>query len=315
MRLFALLSISTLAFSLHAAVYESNALMQPLRLIPEVPYQGYYIVEDGNERTLYLDNEAVKTVISDETGETTITKDETVERRFIDGRLMSESVISDGRQTDLSYEYSENGILRRIIYSSDGEIYRVVQYNYSPLSGLTAVVDATQDTVSLYEGTSVSYRSEGKSEVRDGKNMIMSLKSGAEISAETDIVYNEDGGFSVRETVSGGLLVSTYDGNLVLRSEVLSDEEDNVISSKEYIYDRDGELFFIRETSDGLINDLYYVEGRLSEKIESTDTGVKNRYVYNEDGTIMCTRYREGKPYAAIHYDSDGRRVLSLEML
>ena len=96
MRLFALLSLFTLAFSLHAAVYESNALMQPLRLIPEVPSQGYYIVEDGNERTLYLDNEVVKTVISDETSETTITQDETVKRRFIDGRLMSESVISDG---------------------------------------------------------------------------------------------------------------------------------------------------------------------------------------------------------------------------
>lgn len=315
MRLPALLSLFTLAFSLHAAVYESNALMQPLRLLPEVPSQGYYIVEDGNERTLYLDDEAVKTVISDKIGETIITRNETVKRNFHDGRLMSESIISDGHQADLSYEYSENGILRRIIYSSDGEVYRVVQYNYSPLSGLTAVVDATHDSVSLYEGTSVSYRSDGRSEVRDGENMILSLKSGAEISDDTDIVYSDDGGFSVRETVPDGIMVSTYDENLVLRSEVLSDQQGNVISSREYIYDRNGDLFFIRERSDGLINDLYYVGGRLAEKVESTDAGVKNRYVYNEDGTIMCTRYRDGKPYADIHYDSDGRRVLSLEML
>lgn len=315
MRLPALLSLFTLAFSLHAAVYESNALMQPLRLLPEVPSQGYYIVEDGNERTLYLDDEAVKTVISDKIGETIITRNETVKRNFHDGRLMSESIISDGHQADLSYEYSENGILRRIIYSSDGEVYRVVQYNYSPLSGLTAVVDATHDSVSLYEGTFVSYRSDGRSEVRDGENMILSLKSGAEISDDTDIVYSDDGGFSVRETVPDGIMVSTYDENLVLRSEVLSDQQGNVISSKEYIYDRNGDLFFIRERSDGLINDLYYVGGRLAEKVESTDAGVNNRYVYNEDGTIMCTRYRDRKPYADIHYDSDGRRVLSLEML
>lgn len=310
-----LLSLITAAAVLHASVYESNALMQPLSLLDDIPAEGYYIIEEGNVSTLYSDGTAVKTVIREDDRETVTTQDETVIRYFDDGILKEESMIRDGIQTDIKYEYSGTGTLKRVIYSSDDVVTRVVQYNYSPVAGLSAVMDASLDSVNLYSGSSVSYRLGDETRVSDGALMILSLKSGADITDEMSVVYDEAGGFSVSQTLEEGVRQTFFDSSLAVLCEKLTDSSGNAISENIYTYDDNGEVTLIRERSGDISIDYYYEDGRVMEKVESLASQVHNRTVYLEDGTSVNIRYRGGQPYARVHYDKDGRRVLSLEMI
>ena len=122
---------------LSGAVFSSNALMQPLEEISSIPSEGYALVRDGSSDYLYLDGAVVKTVTREGGQEVTREGGSESIRTFSDGRLVSEQR-PDG--TVLQYDYSENGTLRRIEYIADGETVRVVQYNWSPVSGLDVSV-------------------------------------------------------------------------------------------------------------------------------------------------------------------------------
>ena len=117
MRLLAILLLA-LPMPLWAAIWQSNALMQPLALLEGEPDGGWWLVEEGSQRRLYYEGQLVAT--EDRSDGTLVRSgvDTEVTITFSGGRPVDE-VREDG--TRLSYTYRADGTLDSILTThSDG---------------------------------------------------------------------------------------------------------------------------------------------------------------------------------------------------
>lgn len=276
--------------TVYAQVYSSNVLMQKLSVLDEVPQDGWYIVSENGVETLFNGQEKVKSVTR--TQDCIITEEGGLrsEKHFSDGRLDYE-ILSDGTRAD--YEYSENGILKQIIYSREGEPVRQTEYRFTSSGTLAAVIDKENGQANFYDDDRITYREGDTVQIRDKI-----------LNAVTDS-RNED---AEREDKADGyvLISRDEDGNILKEDHYTFD--DVIVESVRYTYTQNGEI-------SGRTVTQYDEDGRWKTEHEYSSGQLVNIFVRLSDGNVECTRYRNGSEYARIIYDRDRTRVLSLEML
>lgn len=274
----------------YAQVYSSNVLMQKLSVLDEVPQEGWYIVSENGVETLFKGQEKVKTVTR--TQDSIITEEDGLrsEKHFSDGRLDYE-ILSDGTRAD--YEYSENGILKQIIYSREGEPVSRTEYRFTSSGTLAAVIDKEKGQTNFYDDGRITYREGDTVQIRDKV-----------LNAVTD---SRDDEAEKLDSEDGYVLISRDESGRILKEDHYS-FDDVIVESIRYTYNQDGEI-------SGRTVTRYDESGRWNTENEYSAGQLVNFFVRQADGTVECTRYRNGSEYARIFYDRECTRVLSLEML
>ena len=276
--------------AVYAQVYSSNVLMQKLSVLDEVPQDGWYIVSENGVETLFNGQEKVKSVTR--TPDSIITEEggQRSEKHFSDGRLDYE-ILSDGTRAD--YEYSENGILKQIVYSREGEPVRQTEYRFTSSGTLAAVIDKENGQANFYVDDRITYREGDTVQIRD--KVLNAVTDSRNENAERE------------DKADGYVLISRdEDGHILKENHYTFD--DVIVESVRYTYTQGGEIL-------GRTVTQYDEGGRWKTEHEYSSGQLVNIFVRQTDGTVECTRYRNGSEYARIVYDRDRTRVLSLEML
>lgn len=276
--------------TVYAQVYSSNVLMQKLSVLDEVPQDGWYIVSANGVETLFNGDEEVKSVTR--TPDSIITEEggQRSEKHFSDGRLDYE-ILSDGTRAD--YEYSENGILKQIVYSREGEPVRQTEYRFTSSGTLAAVIDKENGQANFYDDDRITYREGDTVQIRD--KVLNAVTDSRNENAERE------------DKADGYVLISRdEDGHILKENHYTFD--DVIVESVRYTYTQGGEIL-------GRTVTQYDEGGRWKTEHEYSSGQLVNIFVRQTDGTVECTRYRNGSEYARIVYDRDRTRVLSLEML
>lgn len=276
--------------TVYAQVYSSNVLMQKLSVLDEVPQEGWYIVSGNGIDTLFNGDEKVKSVTR--TPDSIITEEggQRSEKHFSDGRLDYE-ILSDGTRAD--YEYSENGILKQIIYSREGEPVRQTEYRFTSSGTLAAVIDKENGQANFYDDDRITYREGDTVQIRD--KVLNAVTESRDDEAERE------------DTADGYVLISRDEDGHILKEDHYT-FDDVIVESVRYTYTQDGEI-------SGRTVTQYDEGGRWKTEHEYSSGQLVNIFVRLSDGNVECTRYRNGSEYARIIYDRDRTRVLSLEML
>lgn len=299
------------ATALAVSLYSSNELMQVLGELDKAPESGYFIVEDGYTRILYHDGDEIRRITRSDDSITEMDGDGERTVMLKDGLPVGERTSSG---VDIAYEYSEDGVLRRVTYSSEGQIQRVVQYLTGPTGALAGFFDLTGDDAVFYSGSMLSYRDGDDVSVVPSDASSAFRNSNAAV-LEGDVIRQEDGTSLVLEQNGDEVIESLYDPDLrLVRQRVMHDG--STVSQTDWEYDEEGLLTGMRyQEGDSLIVYGYDGNGAVLEQSEYVSGQLYETRSRQDDGTIRAIRYRNGRQYAMITYDKDGSRVLSLEML
>ena len=307
MRLLAILLLA-LPMPLWAAIWQSNALMQPLAVLEGEPDGGWWLVEEGSQRRLYYEGQLVAT--EDRSDGTLVRSgvDTEVTITFSGGRPVDE-VREDG--TRLSYTYRADGMLDSILTTHSDGTSSLTVYDFSPITGLSAVWRIDGDGVWLFSADTVAWKEE------DGYHSVelTALQNSGDALASGEAEVGEDGSVSLVEETEEGILTSVYNPSMRLSSRTLSGADGLVIWREDYEYDNSGDLFFMSRSADGRRVDSYYVGGDLVQSVSLASGLVEEVRIHLQDGRQYVEYYRQGEPYARVLYDLDGLRVISLEML
>lgn len=307
MRLLAILLLA-LTMPLWAAIWQSNALMQPLAVLEGEPDGGWWLVEEGSQRRLYYEGQLVAT--EDRSDGTLVRSgvDTEVTITFSGGRPVDE-VREDG--TRLSYTYRADGTLDSILTTHSDGTSSLTVYDFSPITGLSAVWRIDGDGVWLFSADTVAWKEE------DGYHSVelTALQNSGDALASGEAEVGEDGSVSLVEETEEGILTSVYNPSMRLSSRTLSGADGLVIWREDYEYDSSGDLFFMSRSADGRRVDSYYVDGDLVQSVSLASGLVEEVRIHLQDGRQYVEYYRQGEPYARVLYDLDGLRVISLEML
>lgn len=293
---------------LWAAIWQSNALMQPLAVLEGEPDGGWWLVEEGSQRRLYYEGQLVAT--EDRSDGTLVRSgvDMEVTITFSGGRPVDE-VREDG--TRLSYTYRADGTLDSILTTHSDGTSSLTVYDFSPITGLSAVWRIDGDGVWLFSADTVAWKEE------DGYHSVelTALQNSGDALASGEAEVGEDGSVSLVEETEEGILTSVYNPSMRLSSRTLSGADGLVIWREDYEYDSSGDLFFMSRSADGRRVDSYYVDGELVQSVLLASGLVEEVRIHLQDGRQYVEYYRQGEPYARVLYDLDGLRVISLEML
>ena len=275
--------------AVYAQVYSSNVLMQKLSVLDEVPQDGWYIVSENGVETLFNGQEKVKSVTR--TPDSIITEEggQRSEKHFSDGRLDYE-ILNDGTRAD--YEYTENGILRQIVYSREGETVSQTEYRFTSSGTLAAVIDKEKGQANFYDADRITYREDDTVQIRD---KVLNAVTGSRDDAERE------------DTADGYVLISRDEAGRIFKEEHYT-FDDEIVESVMYTYTQAGEL-------SGRTVTQYDESGKWKTEYEYSSGQLVSISVRLSDGNVECTRYRNGSEYARIIYDRECTRVLSLEML
>lgn len=275
--------------AVYAQVYSSNVLMQKLSVLDEVPQDGWYIVSENGVETLFNGQEKVKSVTR--TTDSIITEEggQRSEKHFSDGRLDYE-ILNDGTRAD--YEYTENGILRQIVYSREGETVSQTEYRFTSSGTLAAVIDKEKGQANFYDADRITYREDDTVQIRD---KVLNAVTGSRDDAERE------------DTADGYVLISRDEAGRIFKEEHYT-FDDEIVESVMYTYTQAGEL-------SGRTVTQYDESGKWKTEHEYSSGQLVSISVRLSDGNVECTRYRNGSEYARIIYDRECTRVLSLEML
>lgn len=275
--------------AVYAQVYSSNVLMQKLSVLDEVPQDGWYIVSENGVETLFNGQEKVKSVTR--TPDSIITEEggQRSEKHFSDGRLDYE-ILNDGTRAD--YEYTENGILRQIVYSREGETVSQTEYRFTSSGTLAAVIDKEKGQANFYDADRITYREDDTVQIRD--------KVLNAVTDSRDDTERED-------TADGYVLISRDEAGRIFKEEHYT-FDDEIVESVMYTYTQAGEL-------SGRTVTQYDESGKWKTEHEYSSGQLVSISVRLSDGNVECTRYRNGSEYARLIYDRECTRVLSLEML
>ena len=275
--------------AVYAQVYSSNVLMQKLSVLDEVPQDGWYIVSENGVETLFNGQEKVKAVTR--TPDSIITEEggQRSEKHFSDGRLDYE-ILNDGTRAD--YEYTENGILRQIVYSREGETVCQTEYRFTSSGTLAAVIDKEKGQANFYDADRITYREDDTVQIRD---KVLNAVTDSRDDAERE------------DTADGYVLISRDEAGRIFKEEHYT-FDDEIVESVMYTYTQAGEL-------SGRTVTQYDESGKWKTEHEYSSGQLVSISVRLSDGNVECTRYRNGSEYARIIYDRECTRVLSLEML
>lgn len=289
---------------LSAAVFNSNAVGQKLEEKEAFEGYSYELITGENVTEFYEDGELVWRRSDAEGSRIVEEGDLTVVTQYDEkGRPLSEFTYAENSAIEKRYEYSDDGILSQIITLKDGQIETLTIYNFSTLSLLSSVkVNGEQ---SYFSSSSYTFTDEGNVVIVDNYPNYQVRRGEEEVS------YDDEGNL----TVISGTRETRYRLDGQIASQIERNEEGEAILSIEWEYDDEGELVRISTTRGEEREVAIYEDGK-EALIEFYRAGLLVRTrCDNEDGTIREIEMRYGKPFAAITYDVDGLRVLSLEIL
>ena len=253
---------------------------------------GYELVRDKEGSTLYHDGEAVSSRIETDEGYSIIENGS--KREFIldgEGRIREEISGHEIRRNS----YSDDGLLLSSALMRDGELAEFSTYYYDSERRISRI-DTLEKSYML--GPDALYFGRG-----DDISLIAKGLGRAE-SAASQIERDRDGNIRVMENDG---IIRTYDslGRIT--------EERDGESSTSYIYDGNGELERQEERVGESLTVSFYGPSGLERKEYYTSGVLSRRVDYAE--SIVETRYRNGKEYALITYDSDGRTIRDVLVL
>ena len=300
--------------SLSSAVYKSNSIAQILSEESALTKEGYEVELLDNVTTFYQDGVLLKKTtidgnskIIEENGSTTVIE------YAENGNILSETTSKGNDVTIKRYEYSEDGILNRVIETEGDEVKAIYSYDYSPLTNLSALYyDEDGKSVSYISPSSFSYNHEVPVKVTEYPGLLLreEYSSSSKRSAES----NEDGSFTLTEETSSSTTKSKYSSLGLIEKREVFDTSGALLKSEEYEY-IDNDLISSSILEGDTLTKSTYTDGSLtSQAIYNKGTLTKERE-YRGDKSFYETQYKNGKAYARLLYDSDGMRVLSLEML
>ncbi len=294
--LFPMLALSLSMLSA-AQFHESNALMQEKGVLTSLTGSGYELKTDGNEKVLYLDGEEVRRV-SEMDGIRTVT--EKGRSVSYSGSLQPVRIVTEtdeGTDEEL-YEYSPDGVLKRVIHVSGGSVTAIIEYDYSPSSGLASFRRDDFSDPMYISRDSYTFSSDGEDVKVTVLSDLILRESGTDgYSAEGDIITVREG--------SDELVYSAVTGLLMERRFA-----DGTVT--EYSYS-DRELVREEKRSGSEVTITEYLPEGMRLTVKDGDE-VKRVREKNKDG-ITETVYRSSSPYALVTYDSDGLRVLEVKVL
>ena len=283
---------------LSAEVWESNALSMRLKPLADVPASGYYLVVDEESESLYLDGTPVSVKRNlpngfelEENGMVSIyTLDEC-------GRPLS---IEEGSVVNRNV-YSEDGLLLSSTTTDPEGLERISEYHWSPEGRLLYVEDV--DLRYYLPSTEFHYTfGDYTYSINDETPDVFIERLGKE---KSKVEILED--LSVKLVSNDGSeRLYSKDGHLV--REVKGD------SVFEYAYE-DGMLFKSVETNGRNVTNLFYEDGLLIRREYLVDGVLLRVQIIEKDGFLTEDRYRNGKPYARVHYDRDQKTIRSIESL
>ncbi|MGN0905940.1 MAG: hypothetical protein ACI4NM_02235 [Bullifex sp.] len=288
----------TALFSLSASEYrESNVLMQEKAVIGSLTGSGYELEINGDEKVLYLDGAQIRRV-SEKDGVRTVTEG----NRSVtySGVAQPVRIVTENGESTVEelYEYSADGVLKRVITVTDGVTSSVTEYDYSPSSGLTAFRQNDYSDPMYIGENSYTF-------LLDGDDVKVSLVS--------DLILRESGSEGY---TSDGDTITVRDGDDVL----LYSSETGLLMEMRYSdgrvteYTYSGRELISEESIKGqevTLTEYFPGMTRITVK-EGEET---RRVREKSDGVISETVYRNSEPYAIVTYDSDGKRVLEVKVL
>ena len=274
-------------------------------------------MSEGNRESLYENGNLVSSTIRSPEREIIIVGKLRRSVDFKNGRRVSES-LEDGSQ--IRYEYTDSGVLKRALFVRDGKVHEIRDYSYSPTSGLVSVYSTLLDR-SYYDRDSYTFREDGESihvDIYPGNLLVREVlkkdeERGEEPKTQAEVV--ESGNIVVRERMGESILETTYTPNGDVLSEIVY-QDDKAVSRTDYSYSAEGLLTSsVYSDEKDRINRSYNSEGYITtEEFRSNGILTKTRS-YQSDGRIVERSYRNGRPYSEILLDKDGLRVLDLVML
>ncbi|MFA6687867.1 MAG: hypothetical protein ACOX6K_03990 [Sphaerochaetaceae bacterium] len=302
-------------------IYRSNSIGQRLEEVDGILSEGWSLVMDGNDSTLYQDSVPVKRIRRTSSEERTVSDDgDSSTRKFKNGSLLSLTNSVNDDTTTFRISYDDQGHATGYTRSTNGNIDSIVTYLRAGDGSLSAIEriipkEEQQWEFFLLDGYVRQTGDQAEKITRLSGNLIVKERlAGEDIPRRPEILSDADGNLVIISfDESGETIETTYAGNgLVLKRNTFVSEA--MIDSMEFFYDETGDLtetLATRPASETTIRTSYENGLKIHEVVE--DAGLLSSEVrYHEDGTTTETLYEHGKPYADVRYGQDGKRVLSV---
>ena len=291
--LFFLLFSSSLLF---ASYYDSNPLSQALLEKDELSGSGYELEldESGNGK-LYLDGNVIEERNALEDGYTVISPSGSEEYHYDqNGRLVHYS----SADADEYMTYSESGHLETLrTLDKDGDLISLLIYDYGGDGSLLRMRKDGDRYYLLSDGLSYSVEDEMRN-----VNITPSMVLSSDISdGSMDYRVNEDGSFTLFQDDGE----STYsETGLLIRRDFPYGRY------IEYSYDGNELSEVVERNGNVEVRRTFTSDGSLSFE-EMRENGILRRdLTLQDDGTFLERRFKDDRPYAAVHYDRDRRTIL-----
>lgn len=296
MRIITFLLISLIMTSLFPASYESNELGMRLSCKDALDGTGYELSVEDDVEILFKDGCEIRRVERNDDGYVIIDENDSRISITLDDekRIIREESQEGVRRNN----YNDDGLLISSVLSAGDEIISYDSYFYDSSGNLIRLDSLDFSYVfsdhSFYfgSGDDVSFVPEG-------------MSSAVSSSAADGITRMEDGSIVSHE--SDGK-VRTYSPSGLLMREEHGDEV------RSFSYSEDGSLSS-ESIARGHETEIRHYENSALKKIEYYDEKELKRVRSYGDGSIEEKRFRDGKPYAIISYDMDGRTVRDVKIL
>ena len=295
MRIITFLLISLIMTSLFSASYESNELGMRLSQKDALDGTGYELSVADDVEILFKDGSEIRRVERNDDGYVVIDEGSRISITLDDEKRIIREESQEGVRRN---NYSDDGLLISSVLSDGDEIISYDSYFYDSIGNLIRLDSLDFSYVfsdhSFYfgSGDDVSFVQEGMSSAfsSSAADGITRMEDGSIVSHESD--------GKVRTYSPSGLLMREEHGDEV-RS--FSYSEDGSLSSESIARGHETE---IRHYENSALKRIEYYDGEEMKKVRSYD-----------EGSIEEKRFRDGRPYAIISYDMDGRTVRDVKIL
>ncbi len=301
--------------NLFALSYSSNAIGQLVKPISALSGNGYEVEVEGKTTSLYLDGELLEQRF-EEDGIKRIVRGEEEEiiKTEADKRIYR-SLKKGDELSEVYYEW-DGDFLKRKRTVLNGELQSIITYimDGETLLGYQEVAfDHTKLT--LINNKKLGYTTEDSSSgevINHFDNLIFKSEFSPKEEINVPLVEEVDDTLIITDKKGDGSVKTTYDkGGLIL--EKAQSVADEVVKLSNYTYDDERQIKEEVATEGDKKIFSSYKDG----KLEKVTTYLKDELfsIRYHDAEIYEIRYRNGKPFARLTYDEDGKSLLELKIL
>lgn len=309
------LLILLLNANLFATTYSSNAIGQKIAPIEALVGSGYEVEEDGNVTTLYLDGKTLEqTIIQDDVK--TIRRGDRVESiKTEDGHIVYRSVQDGDEQSETFYEWDDDSLLRKRNVKN-GEMESIITYimdNEVLLGYQEVLLDDKKLTFINQKRLGYTLEDSLKGEVINHyDNLIFKSEFSSSEEIKAPVIEEKEDKIILTDVKGDESTKTTYEkSGLIVEKE--KKVNDDVVKHTSYSYD-DERAIKEEVTEEG---DKKIVSSYSGGKLEKVTTYLNDELfsIRYYDAEIYEIRYKNGKPFARLLYDEDGKSLLELKIL